>query len=78
MVLTQRLIVAFEHNQVKAWSNYPGGQSGNPGSKYYDHFVKFWEQGQYIEILFLKDKEDKMTELNTQPAYRNPGNKCHF
>ncbi|MCC5931628.1 MAG: penicillin acylase family protein [Cyclobacteriaceae bacterium] len=70
---SQRLIVAFEGNGVKAWSNYPGGQSGNPGSKYYNNFIKMWENGQYIEILFMKDKKDKSDKIKYTSRLYTPG-----
>ncbi|MGF1638093.1 MAG: penicillin acylase family protein [Cyclobacteriaceae bacterium] len=59
---SQRLIVAFE-NEVKIWSNYAGGQSGNPGNKGYDHFVDDWAAGKYHQILFLKSKEQQHSDL---------------
>jgi penicillin G amidase len=36
--------------KVKAFGVYPGGQSGNPGSKYYDNFIKIWANGDYVEF----------------------------
>ena len=30
---------------MQAWVIYPGGQSGNPGSKYYDNFVNDYAAG---------------------------------
>ncbi len=38
---------------------YPGGQSGNPGSFYYDQFVQDWAQGKLAEALFLKSSQSK-------------------
>ena len=32
---------------------YPGGQSGNPGSKYYDNFIDDWAVGEYFRIDYL-------------------------
>ena len=32
---------------------YPGGQSGNPGSKYYDNFIDDWAAGKYHSLNFL-------------------------
>lgn len=31
---------------------YPGGQSGNPASPYYTHFLEAWKNGQYREMRF--------------------------
>ena len=41
-------------DEIEAYGVYPGGQSGNPGSKYYDMFVDTWVQGKYNQLLFLK------------------------
>lgn len=44
-------------DEIEAYGLYPGGQSGNPGSPYYDNFVNYWAQGKYYRLLFLsKDK----------------------
>ena len=40
--------------EVKAWGNYPGGQSGNPGSKFYDDLVDDWAAGKPYELVFLR------------------------
>ena len=40
-----------------AWGIYPGGQSGNPLSPYYDNMVDDWAEGKYYELLFSKDEE---------------------
>jgi penicillin amidase len=36
---------------------YPGGQSGNPGSKYYDNMVDTWAAGNYYKLNFIQDKD---------------------
>ncbi len=41
-------------DDVEAYGIYPGGQSGNPGSKYYDNFVSKWAAGGYYRLLFMK------------------------
>lgn len=40
-------------DSIKAQGIYPGGQSGNPGSFYYDSAVDNWVRGQYYNIHFL-------------------------
>lgn len=47
--------------KIEAYGVYPGGQSGNPGSKYYDSFVDHWAAGKYYTIWFMHagDKLDK-------------------
>ncbi|GHB36653.1 penicillin acylase family protein [Mongoliitalea lutea] len=37
-------------DQIKAFGIYPGGQSGNPGSRFYDHFLKTWANGEYVNF----------------------------
>lgn len=45
----------------KAYGIYPGGQNGNPGSKFYDNFVDKWLDGKYFLLQFytMKDWESK-------------------
>jgi penicillin G amidase len=33
-----------------AYGIYPGGQSGNPGSKYYRNFIDRWARGEYLDF----------------------------
>lgn len=40
--------------ETEAYCVYSGGQSGNPGSIYYDTFVNAWAEGTYYKALFLK------------------------
>lgn len=49
-----RMVVSLE-DEVKAWGVYPGGPSGNPGSRHYDAFVDTWAKGEYYELLYLKE-----------------------
>lgn len=54
---SQRIIVELDPDGVKAWGHYPGGQSGNPGSKYYDNMVEAWTNGNYFDLLFLTNPD---------------------
>jgi len=38
--------------EIRAWGVFPGGQSGNPGSPYYDHMVDEWAEGDYFRLIF--------------------------
>jgi penicillin amidase len=49
-----RMVVAMHPGKIKAWGVYPGGQSGNPGSKYYATFLNYWVKGKYYPIRFDK------------------------
>jgi penicillin amidase len=42
---------------VKAVGVYPGGQSGNPGSQYYDSFIDTWAKGEYYNLTMMS-KDD--------------------
>lgn len=42
-----RMIVELHPDSVSAHVIYPGGQSGNPGSYYYDNFLNDWLLGRY-------------------------------
>jgi penicillin amidase len=44
-----RMIVELGE-EPKAYGIYPGGQSGNPGSPYYDNFIKDWNQSKYYPL----------------------------
>ena len=50
-----RMIVHMD-TPIEAYGVYPGGQSGNPGSRYYDNFVDQWSNGQYYQLLFMDEK----------------------
>jgi penicillin amidase len=52
-----RMIVQLS-SPTEAYGIYPGGQSGNPGSRYYDHYIDTWARGQY-HILWLMQEEEK-------------------
>ena len=39
--------------ETEAYGVYPGGQSGNPGSKYYDSFVDQWAAGKYYSLWMM-------------------------
>ena len=45
---------------------YPGGQSGNPGSKYYDNFIDDWAAGKYHSLNFLQSNEATSAIIGTQ------------
>ncbi len=52
-----RMIVALGKN-VKAYGVYPGGESGNPGSFYYDDMINTWSDGKLNELLYLQSKDE--------------------
>lgn len=50
-------------DEIEAFGIYPGGQSGNPGSKFYDNMIEDWAIGEYHELLFVKDLESLDDQL---------------
>ena len=42
---------------VKAVGVYPGGQSGNPGSQYYDSFIDTWAKGEYYDLKMMTQND---------------------
>lgn len=44
-----RMVVELTDN-INAYGVYPGGQNGNPGSKYYDSFIDSWVAGRYYRL----------------------------
>ncbi|MBS1730885.1 MAG: penicillin acylase family protein [Bacteroidetes bacterium] len=59
-----RMIVELT-DSTQAYGIYPGGQSGNPGSPYYDNFVNNWVQGKYYPLLFMKE-----TAMKNRPGLK--------
>lgn len=54
-----RMIVELTE-PIQAIGVYPGGQSGNPGSRYYDNFIDNWVEGKYFTLqMFKSEKEAK-------------------
>ncbi len=49
---------------VKAYGIFPGGESGNPGSPYYDNMVDDWAAGKIHKLLFLKS-----LDMTTQEGF---------
>jgi penicillin amidase len=44
---------------INAFGIYPGGQSGNPGSRYYDNFIPIWAKGDYVNFDLRKKVDQK-------------------
>ncbi|OLY92440.1 penicillin amidase [Cnuella takakiae] len=40
--------------ETEAYGVYPGGQSGNPGSRFYDNLVDTWAAGKYYRLWVMK------------------------
>jgi len=51
-----RMIVSLTP-ETEAYGVFPGGQQGNPGSRYYDQFVDQWAAGKYYRLWMMKKGE---------------------
>ncbi len=57
-----RMIVALGKD-IKAYGVFPGGESGNPGSHYYDDMIDTWTQGKLNELVYLKSKDENSKRI---------------
>lgn len=55
--------------QTEAWGVYPGGQNGNPGSKYYDTFIDQWVAGKYYPLWMMTKSEAKDTRVKWKMSF---------
>lgn len=53
---------------VIAFGIFPGGQSGNPGSKYYDNFIDDWAKGKYYTLKMIESDDQQSGILFKQFA----------
>lgn len=51
--------------QTKGYGIIPGGQSGNPGSFYYDDMLQTWKEGKLKELLFLHSATETSPRIKT-------------
>ncbi len=59
--------------KVKGYGVFPGGESGNPGSFFYDDMFKTWKDGQLNELLFLQSAKEPSDRIKTTLSL-NPAN----
>lgn len=52
--------------EVKAYGVFPGGQSGNPGNPNYDAMIPQWVKGEYNELFFMKNAQDRRQKVVAQ------------
>jgi penicillin amidase len=50
---------------------YPGGQSGNPGSAFYDNAINDWVNGRYYDLYFMESPEDASPQKHHLTSLRN-------
>ena len=63
-----RMVVSLTP-QTEAYAVYPGGQSGNPGSKFYDNFIDTWAQGKYYTIWIMKPTDTKSDHVKWKMSF---------
>jgi penicillin amidase len=51
--------------QVKGYGVFPGGESGNPGSYYYEDMFNTWKDGKLNELLFLDSENEKSDQIKS-------------
>ena len=67
---TWRMVIALG-SEIEGWGIYPGGQSGNPGSKFYDNFIDDWLSDKVYEFLYLKSADTKNKRLIARTILRS-------
>ena len=63
-----RMVVSLTA-QTEAYGVYPGGQSGNPGSKYYDNFVDTWTAGKYYSLWMMKSSDENNPKIKWKMTF---------
>lgn len=64
-----RMVVSLEQ-ETEAWGIYPGGQSGHPGSRFYDQFVDDWAAGKYHRLWMMKKSETADPRVKWKMTFR--------
>jgi penicillin amidase len=57
-----RMVVELGKNP-KGHGVFPGGQSGNPGSKFYDNMIDTWAKGELYDLYFMKSPTDASAKI---------------
>jgi penicillin amidase len=65
-----RMVVSLKP-QTEAYGIYPGGQSGNPGSKFYDNYVNKWVDGKYNILWMMSKGQETDQRIKWKIAFSN-------
>ncbi len=65
-----RMVVSLTP-ETQSWGVYPGGQSGNPGSPYYDNFIDTWVKGEYNILWVMKASESTDKKVKWRIRFSN-------
>ncbi|MHA4810249.1 penicillin acylase family protein [Flavitalea flava] len=63
-----RMIVHLT-DKTEAYGVYPGGQSGNPGSPFYDTFIDHWATGKYYPLWVMERDETRDKRVKWKMAF---------
>ena len=63
-----RMIVSLTP-QTLAYGVYPGGQSGNPGSRFYDNFIDTWVHGKYFTLWVMTPSDTKDERIKWRMSF---------
>lgn len=69
-----RMVASLEKTGVKTWAVYPGGQSGNPGSYYYNNLLDQWTADQLYPMVFVNTPDEMKTKSLYSTTF-NPNSK---
>lgn len=64
-----RMVVQLDEKKPQGLGIYPAGQSGNPGSKYYDNMLPIWLKGELKPILFLNSPKEKSNSIISKYSF---------
>lgn len=65
-----RMIVELT-DSINAYGVYPGGQSGNPGSAYYDNGADTWIAGKYYKLQLMKKENFSDKKFKGKITFHN-------
>lgn len=57
-----RMVVSLT-TPIEAYGVYPGGESGHPGSPYYDTGINNWSKGKYFKLWVMKQTDSKSNKI---------------
>lgn len=63
-------MVVHMTDEIEAYGIYPGGQSGNPGSRFYDDSVDDWAAGNYHKLWMMGKEESKDERIRWTIRFR--------
>jgi penicillin amidase len=64
-------MVVHLNTETEAYAVYPGGQSGNPGSRFYDNFVDKWTKGEYYKVWVMKASEQSDKRIKWKMTFKS-------